>query len=270
MPNRRELLSAVLMLPALAWSQPQQRLNLRVPGMVWQPDNATARPEGEWQRLGIDTLLIQWLATNDGAGHVWNVPALEQLRGQPWAQNIIAGLVGDGDEPRARSRVQELARASQLLAQQPLPFEPAGWYFPVESDPSWAEVHRLAESLRDLPRPLWVSVYDNSNIGPDALVRWLQQWLPEDVGVFFQDGVGLHTRDAATAAQYTLALANALGWQRVKLIAEVFRPDGSGSFRSATAQELRSQLSFYAGWPVLLFDGPHYLPPALVNELAPL
>ena len=81
MPNRRELLSAALMLPALAWSQPQQHLNLRVPGMVWQPDNATARPEGEWQRLGIDTLLIQWLATDDGAGHVWKVPALEQLRG---------------------------------------------------------------------------------------------------------------------------------------------------------------------------------------------
>lgn len=269
MPSRRTVLSAGLLLPCMAWAQPSPGVrSVKVTGMVWQPDNATERPEGDWQRLGVDTLLIQWLATDDGSGQVWRTPSLEQLRGQPWAQSIIAGLVGDPDEPRARRNVAQLAKASQALARETLPFEPVGWYFPVESDPSWTGVGRLADSLRDLPRPLWISIYDNSNIGAQALARWLQQWLPDDVGVFFQDGVGLHTRDAATAAQYALALVDVLGWQRLKVIAEAFRPDGSGGFRSATAQELRAQLSFYAGWPVLLFDGPHYLTAALVDELS--
>ena len=265
MPTRRTILAASLLLPSLARAQAP---SVNVSGMVWQPDNATVRPEGDWQRLGVNTLLIQWLQTDDGKGHVWRVPALEQLRGQPWAQNLIAGLVGDGDERRARANVHALAKASQELALQELPFDPVGWYFPVESDPTWTGVNHLADSLRNLPRPLWISVYDNSNLGPKAFASWLQQWLPDDVGVFFQDGVGLHTRDAATAAQYALALVDVLGWQRLKVIAEAFRPDGSGGFRSASAQELRAQLSFYAGWPVLVFDGPHYLPPALVNELA--
>ncbi|WP_417284209.1 hypothetical protein [Comamonas sp.] len=269
MYTRRTALSAALLLPGMGMAQRMLPMPpVKVSGMVWQPDNATSRPQGEWQRLGIQTLLIQWLATDDGSGKLWRTPSLERLPAQPWAQSIIAGLVGDYDEPRARRRVELLAQASARLAKEALPFEPVGWYFPVESDPNWKEVNRLAESLQNLPRPLWVSAYDNSNLGPKAFARWVKRWLPQDVGLFFQDGVGLHTRSAATAARYALALADTVGWQRLKVIAEAFRPDGAGHFRSATALELRAQLSFYAGWPVLVFDGPHYLTPALVEALA--
>ena len=52
------------------------------------------------------------------------------------------------------------------------------------------------------------------------------KWLPPDVGVFFQDGVGVHARDARTARRYADTLASRLGKARVRIIAEAFRlPD---------------------------------------------
>lgn len=247
---------------------------IRVPGMVWQPDNATANPQGNWHKLGVNTLLIQWLATMDGTGALWRTPGLPDLALRPWARRIIAGMVGDHDERRARSNVEAMIEASVALSKESLPWNPVGWYFPVESDPTWNGVQRMAALLKHLPRPLWISVYDNSNLGARTFAKWVATWLPADVGVFFQDGVGLYMRDARTAADYTLALADQIGWQRLRLIAEAFRPsdvkaaDGSSRMRSATAQELREQLAVYANWPVFVFDGPHYLPPALVKELS--
>ena len=79
--------------------------------------------------------------------------------------------------------------------------------------------------------------------------------------------MGVHARDPHVARQHADVLIRALGKARVRIIAEAFRPKREGGFRPPTAVELKVQLSNYAGLPVYLFDGPHYLSPSLVNEL---
>ena len=118
-----------------------------------------------------------------------------------------------------------------------------------------------------LPRPLWISVYDRANVGPEALATWLGGWLPQDVGVFFQDGVGVHARSAPVAREYLRVLQRHLGARRVRLIAEAFRPAVGGGFRPATPGELVPQLQAYGGQAVYLFDGPHYVNDTLVEVL---
>ena len=55
----------------------------------------------------------------------------------------------------------------------------------------------------------------------------------------------------------------------VRIIAEAFRPQPGGGFRSATVEELMPQLQHYRGYRVWLFDGPHYVNDALVEALRP-
>ena len=93
------------------------------------------------------------------------------------------------------------------------------------------------------------------------------KWLPADVGVFFQDGVGVHARDSWVARHYVTVLERSLGKGRVRVIAEAFRPRPGGGFRPATIGELRPQLASYAGLPIYLFEGPLYVKPSLVDEL---
>ncbi len=243
--------------------------------MVWQVDNATLEPRGNWDRLGATELLIQWSAV-DGMAFVPDagmpsaprLPDWKRIAGEPWANTVILGLAGRFGENAARADIKGLALASQRLAQLPTPLHVAGWFFPVEIDPTWREAPQLAPLLANLPRPLWISVYDSANVGPDALVDGLMTWLPPDIGIFFQDGVGVHAREAKVARHYADVMSARLGRDRVRLIAEAFRPQQGGGFRSATAAEIRSQLRLYAGYRVYLFDGPHYVNDALVEELA--
>ena len=250
---------------------------LRIPplaGTVWQPDNATLDPRGNWHRTGASELLVQWMAV-DGTAFVKTdampvtatLPAWQRIAGEPWAKDVILGLAGRFDEKAARADVAGLASASAALARLPTPLNVVGWYFPVEIDPTWAEAPNLGPLLAQLPRPLWISVYDSANVGPDVLVQGLMKWLPPDVGVFFQDGVGVHAREAQVARQYADVLSARLGKDRVRLIAEAFRPQVGGGFRSATIEELGPQLALYSGYRIYLFDGPHYLHDALVDQL---
>ena len=73
--------------------------------------------------------------------------------------------------------------------------------------------------------------------------------------------------ESAMARHYADVLTVRLGKERVRIIAEAFRPGTNGGFRAATASELRVQLAAYKGMPVYLFDGPHYVSDALVNQL---
>jgi hypothetical protein len=130
------------------------------------------------------------------------------------------------------------------------------------------EAFRLRTLLAQLPRPLWISVYDSANVGPEELAQSLVEWLPPDVGVFFQDGVGVHAREPYVARHYANVLTRRLGRDRVRLIAEAFRPQMGGGFRPATLDELRPQLATYEGFPIYLFEGPRYVPPSLVQGLA--
>ncbi|EPN68434.1 hypothetical protein A245_03653, partial [Pseudomonas syringae pv. actinidiae ICMP 19096] len=82
--------------------------------------------------------------------------------------------------------------------------------------------------MAKLPRPLWISVYDGANIGPAATADWLKTWLPDDIGVFFQDGVGVYARTAPVARTYADALRKRLGKDRVRIIVEAFRPQFGG------------------------------------------
>lgn len=212
-----------------------------ITGVVWQPHQGNAQPKGSWHRLGATALLVQWTVV-DGMAYIRlpsntsapvSVPPAAQqpdwidIGGHAWAQHVTLGLVGQFDEATARAHVDALVQASISWAQEvhsnpPLPV--TDWYFPVELDPSWTPPTHLKTLLTLLPRPLWVSVYDNTNQGPDALLRYLEGWLPDDVGVYFQDGVGVHTRNAVTARQHADALVQRLGAHRVRLIAEAFRP----------------------------------------------
>lgn len=246
-----------------------------IAGTVWQPDNATLDPHGSWQQTGATELLVQWMAVDDIA-FVENrilptaarLPDWQRIGGEPWAREVIMGLAGRFDEKAARADLSRLAATSAELARQPLPLNITGWYFPVEIDPTWTGAPRLGPLLATLPRPLWISVYDRANLGPDALVQALKQWLPPDVGLFFQDGVGVHTREAKVARRYADVLSAQFGNDRVRIIAEAFRPKPGGGFRSATIEELAPQLARYNGYRIYLFDGPHYINDALVAQIA--
>ena len=244
-------------------------------GIVWQVDNSTTNPVGNWQMLGIHDLLIQWTVVDDTAfiastsiQPAAHLPDWERIGREPWARNVILGLAGYQDEKRARTHLSTLADQSLEVARAPVPLHVTGYYFPVEIDPTWQDAPKLAAVLQRLPRPLWVSVYDQTNIGGKALADWLAAWLPADVGVFFQDGCGVYAREPYVARAYLDELVAKLGKKRVRVIAEAFRPAERGGFRSASADELGKQLLAYRGYPVYLFDGPHYVSDDLTRTLS--
>lgn len=264
---------ASVMLAACAGCGNQQELP-HIDGVVWQPDNATIAPRGNWDQLGASELLVQWSAV-DGMSFlpgsslppVGKLPDWERIAKEPWARNVILGLAGRFDEKAARADIDQLAADSAALAALPTPLHVSGWFFPVEIDPTWSEAPRLAALLKRLPRPLWITVYDSANVGADALAAGLLKWLPADVGVFFQDGVGVYAREPHIARHYADVLSQRLGRERVRIIAEMFRPMPGGGFRSATAAEIRPQLASYQGYRIWAFDGPHYLPDTLIRQL---
>ena len=246
----------------------------RVEGVVWQLDHDTLDIQGNWDRMGARTLLVQWTAVDGTSfvkGGLWpeaaRLPDWQAISRQPWAKEVILGLAGRMDEKAARADFSGLIAVSEQLAKLPTPLNVVGYYFPVEIDSSWQGTAQLGPLLDRLPRPLWLTLYDSANVGPETLAQWLDTWLPADVGIFFQDGVGVHARSAKVARQHADVLRKKLGNARLRVIAEAFRPKEGGGFRSATAEELRAQLQTYEGLSVYLFDGPHYVSEKLVNEL---
>ena len=244
-------------------------------GVVWQIDNDTIDAHGSWERLGARKLLLQWTAVDDVSfveGGPWvaapRLPDWPAIARQPWAREVILGLAGRTSETAARADISGLIAASEQLARLPTPLNVVGYYFPVEIDSSWTNAAQLTPLLLRLPRPLWISVYDSANVGARTVADWLDAWLPEDIGIFFQDGVGVHARDASVARHYADVLSRRFGKARVRIIAEAFRPRQGGGFRAATVEELMAQLVAYRKFPVYLFDGPHYVSEALVNQLA--
>jgi len=247
-----------------------------IAGIVWQPDNATVHIHGEWDKLGAHALLVQWTAVDgqsfvagSGLPEVPVLPDWARIAKEPWAQDVIVGLAGFFSENRSRDNIEELATLSERMAKVKTPLNVTGWYFPAEVDPSWSRANELPALLARLPRPLWISVYDGANIGPEATADWLKTWLPDEIGVFFQDGVGVYARTAPVARTYADALREKLGKHRVKIIVEAFRPQVGGGFRPATVDELKPQIAAYRGYPLYLFDGPHYVTPEVVEGLKP-
>jgi hypothetical protein len=245
-----------------------------VTGIIWQLYETAPDAKGTWHRLGARELLIQWTAA-DGIAYVpgtrlrqsKRTPDWERIAREPWAQRVIVGLSGRMDEGASRRSLEAMIAESLAISRLRFPFRVSGWYFPAEIDPTWKEApSALPPALERLPRPLWVSAYDGEGIGAQEFADWVASWLPRDVGVLFQDGVGVDVRSAPVAREYADALAGRLGKARVAVIAEAFRTE-AGKFRAATAAELRAQLPYYKGFPIYLFDGPHYVPDSVVDEL---
>jgi hypothetical protein len=260
-----------------AWFLLRKETPMQIRGIVWQVDNPTVGIRGTWDRLGARELLVQWIVVDGvafvpgtGLPQASTLPDWERIKGEPWARDVILGLAGFFSEQKARAGMAELAALSRRLAEQPTPLNVVGWYFPVEIDPTWDGASRMAPLLAGLPRPLWVSVYDSANVGAETLSDRLQAWLPPDVGVLFQDGVGVHARDPATARRYADVLAERLGPSRLRIIVEAFRPLPPDGFRPATAAELAPQIAAYEGHDLYLFDGPHYVSDDLVSRLKDL
>jgi len=246
----------------------------QITGIMWQLHEKAPEARGAWHRLGARELIIQWVAV-DGIAYVngaglrasERMPDWPRIAAEPWAERVIVGLSGRSDERQARRSLDAMLAESLAIAQLRFPFRVSGWYFPAEVDPSWREARDLLPPvLQRLPRPLWISAYDNRGIGAREFADWLGSWLPRDVGVLFQDGVGVHARSAPVAQEYAQALADRLGKHRVAVIVEAFRADG-GRLRPATASELKTQLSAYRSFPLYLFDGPHYVSESVVEEL---
>ena len=247
----------------------------QIEGVVWQIDNEHTQPRGDWEKLGVRRLLVQWTVVDNlafvpgtDAPPGASMPDWQNIGHQPWAREVILGLAGRFDERGARGDLEALVQQSAKVARTPPPVNVTGYYFPIEIDPTWMEAYRLRTLLNQLPRPLWISVYDSANVGPEELAQSLVEWLPKDVGVFFQDGVGVYAREASVARHYINVLVRRLGRERVRVIAEAFRPNVGGGFRPATLDELRPQLATYQGLPIYLFEGPRYVQSSLVQGLA--
>lgn len=246
---------------------------LSIKGIVWQLSKDTISIRGDWQKLGANHLLIQWSMVNNidfltGSENI--KPNWLAISQQPWAQYVILGLAGIFDEKIARQNSFALAQESLHLINQSGPLNVSGYYFPVEADPTWLEAQdEMPKALALLPRPLWISVYDNTNIGGEPFAKWLSGWLPHDVGIFFQDGVGVEARSAPVARQYADALSKKFGPDRVKVIVEAFRPTSNGKFRPAQVAEILPQITAMQGYDIYPFAA-QYLDPKTVSVLARL
>ena len=261
---------AVLALPLVAHAQALAP----VTGVIWQLYEEAPDAKGAWHRLGASEFLIQWTAV-DGIAYVPNIglpqtrrmPDWKRIAREPWASRVIVGLSGRTDEQETRRSLDAMLAESLRISRAEFPFRVSGWYFPAEVDPTWKDAPaRLPPVLERLPRPLWISAYDGESIGAQEFADWLASFVPADVGVLFQDGVGIHVRSPAVAREYADALAGRLGKARVGIIAEAFR-EHAGAFRPATAAELKRQLGLYHGYRLYLFDGPHYVSERVIDEL---
>lgn len=273
--QRRRLLKAAL--ASLSFGlprRPQARGLAPISGVVWQLHGKAPDAAGSWDRLGARELIVQWMAVDGVAYYPGTkmresprMPDWRRIARQPWAERVIVGLSGRFDEQTARRSLDAIVEESLAIARLKFPFRVSGWYFPPEVDPNWREAPRLLPAaLRRLPRPLWVTAYDTDNIGAERYAQWIASFLPRDVQLLFQDSVGVGARDAAGARRYADALAARLGKDRVAIEVEAFR-SVHGRFRPATAAELRTQLIALGGYPLYLFDGPHYVSDRLVDEL---
>lgn len=245
-----------------------------IDGIVWQLHGGSLDPYGEWDRLGARALLLQWIVVDGvafvpglGIDTIADPPNWARIAREPWARSIIVGLASLSNEREARRNVAQLVDLSARVAARPLPFRAAGYYFPVEADPTWMDAPKMGPLLAALPRPLWISAYDNSNIGAAPFAEWIDSWLPKDVGLFFQDGGGLYMRTPQAACQYGEALIARLGRERFHMILEAFRPAGGDQLRAATVAEIRPQIEAYRDFETFVFEAPSYLNRKLIYDL---
>lgn len=249
----------------------------RAASMFWQTWTSNVDVRRQWDRLGVGTTIFQWVAVN-GSSFIPNpwLPLhgsqldLADIATRPWARRMIIGTPGLSDETQARARIHELADLAQKFGTLSYPSNAAGFYFPVEIDPTYtAAPADFGAIWSKLPRPLYVSVYYGAGVDDAAAAQWLDSFIPQDVTILFQDGVGAHGATPQQAlARFDLIRAR---HPKTEMIAEAFRPNptpGGAYFIPATAAEYQAQLQAYAHLdPVHVFDGPNYLDAALIQRI---
>lgn len=254
-------------------------------GMLWQTLNTNVDYRRSWDSLGITKTMFQWVAV-DGSSFIPQsiLPLhtgqlnLTEIAAQPWASEIVIGLPGIFNEVTARASAADLADLAQQFGALTYPSNAIGFYFPIEIDPTWTAAPTVLGPLwAQLPRPLYVSCY--YGIGTTtpaetiAAANWLASFIPSDVTLLFQDGVGAHEVSIAEANRRYQELRSVFGSRKVELIAEAFRvnPDYAGVegtyFVRATAAQLNQQLTAYSQYPIWLFDGPNYLTEQLISDV---
>lgn len=252
-------------------------------GIFWQTLNANVNTRRSWDYIGVTKTMFQWVAVG-GQSFIdqnilpeqTNLLDLNAIAQEPWAQEMIIGLPGIFDEATARSSAASLATLGQQFGQLTFPANVKGFYFPIEIDPTWtAAPEILAPLWASLPRPLYVSVYYGNGIDGAAAADWLAQFIPGDVKVLFQDGVGAFDVSIPLAMQRFNQLRSKFG-KRVEMIAECFRvnpvqpaPEGE-YFVPATAAEIAEQMAAYRKLPVWMFDGPSYLTNDIIEQMSGL
>ena len=242
----------------LLWKMPPENL---AEGIFWQPNQTYLKPEGNWNQIGVHVLVVQWTVTN---GRAWfpnkRIPQWKpqvdwsRILKSLWAKKIIVGLAGDFKVPRARKHARELAALSDNIVNSVPIKNPLAWYAPVEVSPGWHNIHAIKTYLASLPRPLWVSIYGGNEMTPAALVSWVRSWLPEGVGVLYQDGVGVGSETPAQAAIRVRALETAFGCSHVGIILEAFKQNPNGQFVSASVWRIAEQLRAYKGLHIYFFS----------------
>lgn len=92
---------------------------------------------------------------------------------------MIIGTPGLSDETQARARIHELADLAQKFGTLSYPSNAAGFYFPVEIDPTYtAAPADFGAIWSKLPRPLYVSVYYGAGVDDAAAAQWLDSFIP--------------------------------------------------------------------------------------------
>jgi hypothetical protein len=252
------LASAVgtVLLTAL-WFAPPPEL---VQGVIWQPTADYAAPSGCPGQIGARELVVQWtkvdqydLTTRSPGGVDWD-PDWAAVEALPWVRRRILGLAGAFNLDEARRAVEGLAVASHELAADP-PMAAAAWYAPVEISPDWRDTGAIRAYLAKLPRPLWVSVYGGYALSDARFIDWVGEWLPDGVGLFYQDGVGVDRQSPQRAACRARLLVARFG-PRVALVLEAFR-QSDDRFAPAGLSGLVRQLRAYRGLPVYVFSQRH-------------
>lgn len=245
------------------WALPAAEAPL-LEGVFWQPTDDYAFPSGNWHLLGADTLIVQW-TVNDGRAWmpsrlfptVPRPPDWGALQREPWAGRVVLGLASRMDLEAGRADWQRLLRHSrQAVVEAPL--QPVAWYAPLEISPDWEDAAAVAAYLEDLPRPLQVSAYGGYDMSPAVFADWVASWLPEDVVLLYQDGVGVGRHSPEQARARVDVLRERFGEDRVVMVLEAFSESSDGRFGPASLRQLMAQFRAYRGLRVYAFSARHF------------
>lgn len=261
-----------------------------IDGIFWQTLNANVDYRSRWELLGVTGTMFQWVAVGTTVeemasflpNDLVSIPNkysktlnISDVATYPWAEDIIIGLAGFWGESTSRANTALMTTWATEIASLSWPTNVSGYYFPLEIDPTWTDAPTVMQSVFSaLPRPLYVSAYYGNNVNTAEAAAWLASFIPSDVTLLFQDGVGAFNVSVPEAAIRINQLIAAFPANKVEIILEAFRvnPNYAGVdgtyFLPATANQILEQAaSFSKLGKVWAFDGPSYITSKIIQEM---